>query len=328
MVRFFIFIFGLILLILGLYLFFNPEQNFEAKFKNVDGLPKGAPVTALGVKIGEVARTKALAEGIIVTVRLTNPSVAKPPPGSQITITSFRPGQGRVLEVIFPESVVNKDSGIIVEEPVTNESWLEASIELLDNLKDFSGFVVKKVTPENIQNIKGVLSKTSDSVTQTAARLEKHTEALGKLKKNIDANASEANKLLGKLSAPVSSLNSEINDKSKVTALKKDVNYFASKLSNISRKVSLPEFPANIRLIKNDVLNYLKEVNTSLTENSLELNNPELPAKINEFNKNLGNLNAIYEKVNTAELGKSIKEKAEKGKDFAVKIEEKTSKFK
>src|SRR3990167_1209437 len=107
MIRLAIFLLGIFILVLGIYIYFNPEETFEAKFKNIDGLPKGAPVTALGVKVGEVVRTRSISDGVIVTVKITNKSFLKPLPGSQLTITSFRPSQGRVLEISAPDENID-----------------------------------------------------------------------------------------------------------------------------------------------------------------------------------------------------------------------------
>src|SRR3989338_7494487 len=123
MIRLAIFLLGVFILLGGIYIYFNPEETFQAKFKNIDGLPTGAAVTALGVRIGEVLRTKSVGDGVIVTVRITNKSVPKPPSGSQLAITSFRPGQGRVLEVIPADQVLAEDRELIIPAPLPHETW-------------------------------------------------------------------------------------------------------------------------------------------------------------------------------------------------------------
>ena len=131
MFRLFLNLLLLILIFFGIYSYFNSQKIFEAKFKNIDGLPIGAKVTALGTRIGEIIKAKPVNDGVIVTVRITNKYFAGPEPGSQLVITSFRPGQGRVLEVIPPGTELPENKAWIIKEPVTADNWLQASLDFL-----------------------------------------------------------------------------------------------------------------------------------------------------------------------------------------------------
>ena len=185
MIRLAIFLLGIFVLAVGIYIYFNPEETFEAKFKNIDGLPPGAPVTALGVKIGEVVRTKLISDGVLVTVRIADKSIPKPPPGSLLAITSFRPNQGRVLEIIPPDEKLDENKAYIVQEPITSESWLHASLELLDRLKEVSALIMKYATPENFDKVRMAFSRASESLNETANNLLSHESDLINIKQKL-----------------------------------------------------------------------------------------------------------------------------------------------
>ena len=81
MLRLFLYLTFIFVIGVSTYTYYNSQRTFEAKFKNIDGLPKGAKVTFLGVKIGEVIRTRPDHDGVIVTVRITNKKVPNPKAG-------------------------------------------------------------------------------------------------------------------------------------------------------------------------------------------------------------------------------------------------------
>lgn len=318
----------LVILFIGVscYVYYNSQRTFEAKFKNIDGLPKGASVTALGVKIGEVIRTRPTNDGIIVTVRITNKSASKPQGGSELSITSFRPGHGRVLEVIPPSVELPETEAWIVEEPITTENWLNASLELLEGLKNFSSAIIKYVTPENFELARSAFSEASDVLKQTVIRLWEHESNLINLKKDFSAKAEETNQLLLEVQKPISALNEIINDKKITTAFKSELSGFSNNLAAISKNITSNEFLTNLSLFKSKILDNLNEINASLTSLDKSVTDSEIKQKLKSFNLHLTNLNAFYDRLKNQDVQK-IKLSLKKAREATVDWEKETSKI-
>ena len=325
MIRLAIFLLGIFILSVGIYIYFNPEETFEAKFKNIDGLPTGAPVTALGVKIGEVLRTKSAGDGVIVTVKITNKSVPKPPSGSQLAITSFRPGQGRILEIIPADQGLTENKDLLVHEPITNETWLHASLDLLDGLKGASEQIIKYVTPENFEKARIAFSRASESLNETANNLLGHESDLINMKRKLDKKTSEANALLIHLRKPITSLNKVINDKNITASFKGNLGEISNDLTKISANISNPKTISDVKSFKTDVLNYLNEVNSSLISADKSISDSELSKDLMDFNSNVEELNAFYDELNKKDIAKTVKESVKKTREITTMLAEKTS---
>ncbi len=325
MIRLAIFFLGIFVLVLGIYIYFNPEETFVAKFKNIDGLPAGAPVTALGVKIGEVIKTKSVNDGILVTVKITNKSLSKPPIGSQLSITSFRPGQGRVLEIIPPSENLGENKALLIQEPVTNESWLEASLELLDGLKKASGQIMKNATPANFEKIRLAFSRASESLNETANNLLEHESDLISMKQKLTKKTSETNNLLIHLKRPITDLNKVINDKNLTSSFKDNLGEISGNLTKISTNISNPKVVNDLKSFKTDILNHLNEINASLTSVDKGLKDSNLSKDLMDFNNHLQDLNTLYDKLNKKDIQKITKEAAKKAREITTMLEEKTS---
>ena len=320
MIRSAIFLLGIFILVLGVYIYFNPEKTFEAKFKNIDGLPTGAPVTALGVRIGEVIKTKSTGDGILVTVRITDKSVPKPPPGSQLVITSFRPNQGRVLEIISPSENSGENKAYIIQEPITSESWMHASLELLDRLKEFSGQIVKYATPENFEKVRISFSRASESLNETANNLLEHESDLISMKQKLTKKTTEANAVLIQLRKPIADLNKVINDKDITTFFKGDFKELSGSLTKISDNISNPKVVSDLKSFKTDILNHLNEVNASLISGSEGLANSELSKNLMDFNAHVEKLNVFYDELNKKNIGKVVTDTAKKAKEVTTML--------
>ncbi len=316
MIRLAIFLLGIFILSIGVYVYFNPEETFEAKFKNIDGLPQGAPVTALGVKIGEVIRTKSVPDGILVTVRLTDKSAVKPPPGSLLSITSFRPNHGRVLEVISPSQDIGSDKAYIIQEPITSESWLHASIDLFDGLKKVSGQIVEHVTPENFEKARIIFSRVSESLNGTANTLLEHETNLIEMKQKLTKRTLEANELLVKAKQPIASLNKIISDKKNLSSVKADLNELSGNLTEISENLSNPETVQDLKSFKAKILDHLNDVNASLTSASVDISDSELSDNLMDFNDNLVKLNEFYDGLNKKNIKKQVMDSTRKAKEI------------
>lgn len=327
MIRFLFYLIIIVFIAVGFYTYKNTERTFEAKFKNIDGLPIGARVTALGVEVGKVIRTKPAKDGIIVTVRITNKNISQPPPGSQLTITSFNPNQGKVLEIIPPHSLPNGNKSWIVQEPITTESWLYASIELLDNLKSFSNTLIKYVTPENFEKVRTAFSKASASLSQTANELRSHEQALVNLRDRVESKTSETNLLILKLAKPISSLNKIINDKDLTTYLKNDLGDFSLSLTSVSEGIRNKDLLTSFGTFKATILDNLNKINTSLIAADEKITDPTLSQNIKSFNEHITNLNKFYEKINKQDVKKITKGFVKKAREITTELEEKTSKY-
>ena len=328
MLRFILFIFGIALLCLGISVFSSAEKTFEAKFKNIDGLPKGAPVTALGVKIGEVVKTRTIKDGIIVNVKITNTTFPKPEAGSQLAITSFRPNQGRVIEIISPDKIADENKAWIIKEPITTESWFYASLDILDGIKQFSESAIKVVTPENFNKARTTISMISGSVQETANRFAEHEGDLISLKRKLEVKASEANTLLVRLKEPINKLNELIYIDGNVGETKKDLRDFTGLVASISTNVSDNDFVTMIKSFKMNILNHLNEVNDSLIEQDTDVIKSTLPKKLQAVNKNLESLNNKVGSINSKDLKPKTLKSLEKAKSIISDLEEKTSKMK
>ena len=299
---------------IGVYTYYTSEKTFQAKFKNIDGLPKGAQVTALGVRVGEVIRTRPTDDGIIVTVKIKNKSY-KPEPGSQLTITSFRPNQGRILEIIPPKSKPSETTAWIVQEPITTESWLHASLELLNNLKSFSQTLIIYVTPENFEKARVSFSRASESLSKTATKIQGYNENLVELKNRLTTKRSETNALLMHLQRPISSLNKIITDKNLTNSFKGELDGFSVSLNTISENLTKPEFLTDLNEFKTNILDHLNQINTSLTENNKNIKDPAFSQKLKSFNKHLTNLNQFYDNLNKQDIKKIAKDSVRKAKE-------------
>ena len=323
MSRFFLLLVIAFLVGTSIYVHENSERTFQAKFKNIDGLPQGAKVTALGVKVGEVIKTKPSHDGIIVTVRITHKSFPIPEAGSQLTITSFRPNQGRVLEIVSPSSKLSETKAWIIQEPITTDSWLHASLDLLDGLKNFSQTIIKYVTPANFEKVRSAFIEASESLNQTANNLRKYEESLANAKEKFSSSTHEANLLLLELTRPISSLNKIITDKDITTSLKTELPDLTKNLTLISQNISKPEFTQNITNFKTKVLDSLNQINASLVSYDQMITNPELKKKIKNFNGHVSNLNTFYDNLNKQDLRK-LKVAASKAREITSELEETT----
>lgn len=324
MIRLIIYFLIITIISVGVYAYCSSQRTFEAKFKNIDGLPKGAPVTALGVKIGEVVRTKPTKDGIIVTVKITNKSVSNPQAGSQLTITSFSPNQGRVLEIIPPNSEVNDTTAFIVQEPITTESWLHASLNLLEGLKSFSQFAVQYVTPENFEKLRSAFSEASESLRLTVNNLLQYEATLASVKQGFVRKSDEANKLLKRLQKPINSLNEIVNDKNLPRSLKNDLAGFSKNLNSISVNIADPNFINNINNFKVGILDHLNQVSASLIAEDQNIKDPELQQKLKTFNEHLVNLNTFYNSLNEKDVKKITKAGVKKARETVTRASEVT----
>ena len=299
------FIFSLIttsLIIVSIFAYCNSQRTFEAKFKNIDGLPVGAQVTALGVEVGNVVKTRPYKDGVIVTIKIKNKKIGMPPPGSYLTITSFRPNQGRVLEIIPPKDELSDSKALIVQEPITTESWLHASFDLLEGLKNFSEVVIKTFTHENFEKVRLSFQRASESLNQTAEKLGTYEKTLISVKNNLASGANEANVLLIRVQKPLASLNRIIGDKNLPEALKGDLNKFSQDLDEITRDISGEDFVQNIAIYKTMILEALNRVNSSLIEADRDVTDPVLKQKIKTYSEHLANLNSFHEMITPEDI--------------------------
>lgn len=307
------------------YIFYNSQKTFEAVFKHVDGLPKGAPVTALGVKVGEVIRTKPTKDGIKVTVRITRKSFSRPEGGSQLAITSFRPGQGRVLEIIPTNEKLAETKAWIIQEPITAESWWHASIDILDGLENFSKVAIKQVTPENFTKVRTVLKGTSESLNHTAEHLSDYQDTLSSLEQNISSHSNEASMLLKKLEKSIN--HSDKNSKIEKTKeeIKNDLSDFSDDLSEISANVKDAKFSKELKSYKTNFQEYLVDVNESLIGESKKIADPEFKENYKSFNKTISDINSSLSKINLSEEKRNaIKSAISKLKELTTKTAKST----
>ena len=303
----------------GAYVYYNSQRTFEAKFRHIDGLPTGAGVTILGVRVGEVIRTRPAHDGVIVTVRITNKKVPNPEPGSELTITSFRPNRGRVLEIIPPRKEINDMTAWIVQEPITNESWLHASLDLVEGLKTISQTVIKYVTPENFEKARRGFSQASEVLNHIAINAARHEKELAGISERFSNKSDEANRLLITLQKPIASLNKIITDKNLTSSFKNNLGEFTQNLNSISEKLSDPDFVQNSKNIKEEILTNLNEINTSLTAVDKDVTDPVFKGKIKDFNNNLVKLNVFYESLNQKDIAKNTKEIIQKAKEVTTR---------
>ena len=325
MIRFLITLLGLFLLAIGGFVIYNSGNTFQAKFKNIDGLPVGAPVTALGIDVGEVARTIPVNDGVIVTVKTKNKSFPKLPPGSQLTITTFGAGQGKVLEVIPPNEALDDNAAWIVQEPITTESWIHASVELFDEMQKFSEFIIRKFTPENFDKMRSSFSEASESLEQTVQNLKQHQQKLTDLKEDLATKANDANQLLVQLQKPIAELNSIISDKGLASNFKGGFDEFSENLDKLSKNITDPKVVTNIKSFKSQVLNNLNEINTSLSALDETVTDPELTTKLKDFNQHVKKLNQFYEGLDNEKVTENVKKSVEVTKELTTTLEKTTT---
>lgn len=308
----------------SIYINYNAENTFQAKFKNIDGLPKGAPVTALGVQIGKVLKTKPQPDGVLVTVKITNKSFTMPPPGSQITITSLRPGQGRVLEIIPPDKLLSDNKSWVFQEPVTTTSWLNAGLEICNGIESFSSFILDKTTPENINKTRTTLKGASEILKNAVSQFTIYEENLSKVRDRLANNSEETSLLLIKLNKPINSLNNIVKDKEVISSLKNKLSSFTEDVKEISGNINNPNVVSDVISFKQNILDHLNQVNQSLTEVKQSTSDPLLKQKIINFNSQITELNEFYEQLNKKDIGKITKTALKKAKKLTTEAAELT----
>lgn len=306
----------------GIFVYRNSQRTFEAKFKNIDGLPIGAPVTALGVKVGEVIRTRPLDDGVSVTIKITNMAIPKPPPGSLLTITSLKPAQARTLEIIPPDFEATETKAWLVREPITTESWLHASLELLDGLKRFSEATLKVFTPENLKKARTSISAASDTLSDTAENMRKYEEELASITKRLSLKADEANRLVNNLQHSLASLNTIMENKDIAKNLKDNLETFSANVAEISMTVSKPDFISSVSDVKTMIIDQLNQANSVLADARKNIKDPALLENIKNFNSYVTRLNEFYKELDGKEAGKFMRDKVSKGKELATKASE------
>lgn len=325
MFNFLVKIFLLVVVIVGGYAVYNSGRTFEAKFKNIDGLPIGAPVTALGVKVGTVIRTKPVEEGILVVVRITNKSFPLPPAGSQLAITSLRPGQGRVLEVIPPDEDLDETHAWLIREPITTESWLDASLELYEGLKGLSNYITRQVTSENVSKLRSSISSVSNILDSLADKMKNYQWTLVDVTQGLAWRANEANQLVVNLKSSVDSLNSVFSDKELGNLIKNNLSGYTDKINTISETLSKKEFLSMVDDFKVKILDNLNEIRLQVNMASEGLDKTNLKHKLKLFNEHVDNLNTFYEKLNKSPVSQIAKDSLHKARELTTKASETTS---
>ena len=311
-------LFFLALVIVGGYLFYNSQKTFEAKFENIDGLPKGAPVTALGVRVGKVIGTEPIEDGVIVKIRITNDSFPYPPPGSKLTITSFRPGQGRLLEVVPPEEQLDKDTAWLVKEPITSESWLHASLELVESVQNISKNIIKYVTPENVNKVRVSVSETSETLEGIAKNLRAYEENVDSITKRLSIKINEANELVNNLKSSLDSLNNLVKDNELASSLKGNMETFSDKVNLIGEAIKSPDFKMSVEEFKTNILDHLNELSATLTDASKSMKDSDIKQNIADFNEHVSNLNNLYANVLKKDVQKITRESIEKAREVTT----------
>lgn len=325
MFRLFIFLAVTVIIVFTALAYANRHKTFSAKFKNIDGLPKGAPVTALGVMVGEVVRTKSIDDGVIVTIKITNKSFENLQKGSELTITSFRPGHGRILEIIPQNSDTSVDKSFVAMEPVTTESWLHAALDILDGLKIFSHAVIKHLTPENIHNVRTALKNATESLNKTRDKLSEYEANLIDVREKFSKGTEEAYELILRLKKPIESLNQIINNNGISDSHRNDLSEFVKNVQKISSDITSPDFLTNIKSKKIEILQDLNAVNTTLQTLDKKVLDSMLIQNIKDFNGHIAKLNSFYSNLNKKDLRKIVRESVEKTRKATEKLESKTS---
>lgn len=298
----------------------NSQKTFEAKFKNIDGLPIGAPVSALGVKVGEVIKTKPVNDGVIVKVKITNKFFPIPPPGSQLNITSFTPNGGRILEIILPEET-SKRKSYIVQDPITTESWLSAAFELFNGLQATSEGIIKNFTSENLSKVRNSLNDTSESLDGVATKLNDYNKTLTNIKEKFSNKANETNTIIEKMYKPLAHANKVISDNETISSFKFHLVELTKNLGNISDKISSQEFLTDLDSTKKNILNNLTQINTSLINENEQLHNQGIATMTKELNENITNLNKQVDNLNKKDIGQFVKENLAKAKEAVIKFQ-------
>lgn len=325
MLRIIIFLIVTFAIVLTVIVHSNSRQVLKAKFKNIDGLPKGAPVTALGVRVGEVIKTKSTNDGVIVTIKITNKSFQNLQKTSELTITSFQPGHGRILEIIPFHGEFTESEAFLVQEPITTESWLHAALDLLEGLKIFSQAVMKHLTPENFNSVRTALKHATESLNKTTDKLSEYEANLINIRERFSKRTEEAYELIVMLKKPIESLNQIISNKGISGSQGRDLSGFVKNVQQISLDIASPDFLTNIKSKKIEILQDLNTVNTTLQTLDKKVLNSMLLQNIKEFNEHITNLNSFYSNLSEKDLKKIVRESINEARKTTEELESKTS---
>ena len=126
-----------------------------------------------------------------------------------------------------------------------------------------------------------------------------------------------------RLYSPVKTLNQIISDKEFQNKVGAGINEFSGSISTISEKIASEQFHLDINSFKQDILDNLNKVNSSLIAIDNEISNPALRGKIRDFNEHIVNLNEFYGKLSSDDI-KKIKDGVRKAKDLTTKASEVT----
>lgn len=306
------------------YAYKTSQRTFQAKFKHIDGLPKGAPVTTLGVRIGEVVSTKPASDGVLVKIRITNRDVPIPPPGSRLSITSFIPGRGRHLEIILPPDEEDTSKAWLVNEPVNTETWLQASIEILDGLKAYSNATIQYVTPENLGKVRKGFQEASGTFRSVADGLEGYERNLADLQERLELKTDQAKALVNILQSSVVSLNEVIEDEEFTNSISENTSSFASDIKKVSKAIKDPKLVGDIGELKTEVVDSLNNINNYIARADTSVNNPGLKKKMKDFNNHIESLNEFYEEVNKSNIEEVAKKTAKDARNIITELSETT----
>ena len=161
------------------------------------------------------------------------------------------------MEIIPPSKEINETSAWIVQEPITSESWLHASLDIVEGLKTVSQVVIKYVTPENFEKARAGFAQASEVLNHIAEHATEHQKDLAGINERFSQKADEANKLLLALQKPIASLNKIITDRNLKSSIKDDLAQFSENFNSISGKISDPDFVTNSKSIKEEILSNL-----------------------------------------------------------------------
>ena len=302
-----------------IYVFFDSKNTFTAKFANIDGLPLGAPVTALGVKIGKVVSTRAVSDGVLVKVKVTNKSVPKPPSGSKLSITSFAPAKGRTLEVVLPDAVEESEAWII-QDPISTQTWLLAAIEILDNIKSVSLKTIEVVTPQNVHKVRSVIGDISDTLKDTGSNLRFHENRLSDLHRRFDNNADKTKELLTLFQGSINSLEKIFDNKEFTSKFKSEVEELEEDLAVVAKTVNNPEFKITTKKYRDNMIQSLDKIQLRIQAFRDRINDKELLEEFDKFNEYIVKLNSLCAELNKRDIHQEVGEGVHKGRAFSEEI--------
>lgn len=274
-----VFIVVALLAILGIdkyHEFFNNFPRYAVTFKDIDGLPVGAPVRFAGLHVGHVVKEELKNEKVHVYFKITKRGV-EIPEGSYAGVEFTGLAGSKSLEIKPPDKKMEPNSGFQKIEPLRINLFLKMQNDIFSAILDFSNSILSFLKQNedsakaNLKNAADYLKGKADSLEEIKQNVIDNSEKTASSAKNIKSIIEDTNKSIALINKNMADFAEDEQTKQSLETLKKT----ARNLNDFLESQKLNEVNENIKLVNNKItdikereLNYINEFNASLKNTS------------------------------------------------------------